>query len=119
MLITFKSRADADVIMFGEVARRMLAVMGKDPHDTEGIITEEQLPAALAALRTAAEQDRREHAAIKSLVDNDEDSEREREARISFVGFAQRAVPLQTMLEYAIKEGVAVQWESSGSMAHT
>ena len=38
MLITFKSKASGDVIMFGDVAKRLMEVMGKSP-DNQGIVT--------------------------------------------------------------------------------
>ena len=41
MIVTFKSRAAGDVIQFGEVAKRLLGIMGKDPEAAQGIITVE------------------------------------------------------------------------------
>ena len=46
MIVTFQSQAAGDVIMFGDVARRMMEIMGKDPSD-KGILTVEQLPDAI------------------------------------------------------------------------
>ena len=45
MLITFRSQAAGDVMMFDNVARQMLRIIGKEPAD-KGIITLAQLPAA-------------------------------------------------------------------------
>ena len=53
MLVTFKSRAGADVIMFGDAARRLIEVLGKDAGDARGIVTVEQLPSAIARLQSA------------------------------------------------------------------
>ncbi|MBS0553631.1 MAG: DUF1840 family protein, partial [Proteobacteria bacterium] len=39
MLVTFKSAASADVIMFGDIAKQLIAVLGKDPEDSKGIVT--------------------------------------------------------------------------------
>ncbi|MDO9243459.1 MAG: DUF1840 family protein, partial [Rhodocyclaceae bacterium] len=33
MIVTFKSAASADVIYFGDVAKRMMELMGKDASD--------------------------------------------------------------------------------------
>ena len=52
MIITFKSRATADTIMFGDVAKDLLSLMGK-AFEPRGIITLEQLPDAIARLRQA------------------------------------------------------------------
>ncbi|WP_018604560.1 DUF1840 domain-containing protein [Uliginosibacterium gangwonense] len=114
MLITFYSNADADVIMFGEVGRAMLAVLGKDPQARDGIVTVEQLPAALAALQAAIDADHRErsHRAVAAIDTEEED---EHAARNSIISFAQRAYPLLTMLQYSIREKAAVTWHASGS----
>ena len=42
MLITFKSPASSDVMMFGDIARQMMGIIGKEVTD-KGIITVEQL----------------------------------------------------------------------------
>mgnify|MGYP000361404418 CR=1 FL=1 len=57
-IVTFKSRAAGDVIMFGKVARVLLEVIGKDPDDARGIVTVAQLPGAIAALRDAVAADK-------------------------------------------------------------
>ena len=59
MLFVFKSDASADVIMFAEVARKLLAIVGKDPEDAKGIITVAQLPDAIARLNAASRRTRR------------------------------------------------------------
>jgi len=114
MLITFKSRADADVIMFGEVGRQILVVIGKDPLEPQGIVTVEQLPEALAALQAAVETDRQERKA-DAPEDEDEDAARERALRAPVISFAQRAVPLQTMLQHSLREKTPVIWSASGT----
>ena len=49
MIVTFQSPASGDVIMFGDVAQRMMKLMGKDVTD-KGIVTVEQLPDAINRL---------------------------------------------------------------------
>ena len=68
MIITFSSPASGDVIMFGDVAQRMLDIMGKDGTAKQGIVTVEQLPDALARLKAAMEAERQRHKGL-----NDED----------------------------------------------
>lgn len=114
MLITFKSRADGDVIMFGEVGRQMLAILGKDPQDAKGIVTVEQLPIAVAALREAIEQDKNANPPPEPADSWGRDAielqvQREREQSVSF---ARRAAPLLAMLEYAQRDKTHVTWES-------
>lgn len=51
-LITFKSRACADVTMGADTARTLLTVIGKTAGE-RGVITPEEIPAALARLDAA------------------------------------------------------------------
>ena len=57
MIVTFSSKAAGDVIMFGDVAHRLMDIMGKI-RGPEGIITPEQLPDAIARLRAAIVADK-------------------------------------------------------------
>jgi hypothetical protein len=52
MIYKFKSQAAADVIMLRINAEQMLTIIGKEPSG-QGIITVEQIPAAIAALEAA------------------------------------------------------------------
>ncbi|MFT4171003.1 MAG: DUF1840 domain-containing protein [Rhodocyclaceae bacterium] len=109
MLITFKSRAGGDVIMFGKVGQQMLQAMGKDPNDARGIVTVEQLDAAMAALQAAVAADRQQREAAKADDDEEEEPKRGMAAAVSF---AQRAIPLIDLLTHAKREEQPVLWES-------
>lgn len=110
MLVVFKSAATADVIMFGEVAKKLIEILGKDPDEPKGIVTVEQLPDAITRLRTAIDEDK-----LRQRLGDDPDRE-EKEAEEGKVGMAapvnlaQRAWPLLEMLEYSQKEGKPVVW---------
>ncbi|MGL6078922.1 DUF1840 domain-containing protein [Methyloversatilis discipulorum] len=108
MIITFKSRATADTIMFGDNARQLLSLMGK-PFDTKGIITLEQLPAAIDALKQAAAASRD---AERALPQDDDGADEEPPAMLMPVSLAQRAAPLIEQLERSLKAGQPVIWES-------
>lgn len=110
MLITFKCKADADVLMFGEVGRAMLVTLGKDPESRTGIITVAQLPTALEQLQTAMLKDKLA-ASPTPEEEEDEDAPRGMAAPVSFF---QRAAPLVQMLEHAQREQVPVTWEAQG-----
>ena len=98
MLITFKSPASADVMMFGEVAEKMLEIIGKEPSG-KGIITVENLPAAIARLKDTIKVDVRSRGQATQDA-NGEDS----------VSIAQRALPLVELLECSLKQEVSVIW---------
>lgn len=113
MLVTFKSSASADVIMFGEVADKLLKILGKDPDGAKGIVTVEQLPGAIERLKTAIEEDRARQAELerqRNLDDEQADHEAGRTGMAAPVGLAQRAWPLLVMLEQSLGEETPVVW---------
>jgi hypothetical protein len=105
MIVTFSSPASGDVIMFGDVAQRMMEIMGKDRSD-KGIVTVEQLPDAIDRLRAAVAADKAQRA---GNIDADDERNRERGEPI-FVSLAQRAVPLLELLERSLKKNKPVTW---------
>ncbi|MDR3212315.1 MAG: DUF1840 domain-containing protein [Azoarcus sp.] len=113
MLVTFKSQAGADVIMFGDAARHLLTVLGKDGDDAKGIITAEQLPDAIAHLQTAIDAERA-HQGTKSAAEREAEENAAREAgqvgMAASVNLAQRAWPLLDLLQRARTDGVSVVW---------
>jgi Domain of unknown function (DUF1840) len=107
MLVTFKSKAAADVPMYAEHAKLLLSMVGKafEPESApKGIITAAEAPAALARLKGAADAARRTEKERAS-----EDSDDEPGQQIS-VGLAQRAFPLIDMLERAARDQRDVVW---------
>ena len=110
MLITFKSGASADVIMFGDPAKELIAMLGKDPEDAKGIVTVEQLPQAIEKLRAAIEADKARRALRDAEREEQEAEEQGKTGMAAPAGLAQRAWPLLDMLESALKEGVPVVW---------
>jgi hypothetical protein len=107
MLVTFKSKAAADVPMFAEHAEMLLSLVGKafEPEATpRGIITAAEVPAALAKLKAAADAARRTD---RQRADASRDEE---PGTPISVGLAQRAFPLIDMLERAAEERRDVVW---------
>lgn len=108
MIITFQSPASGDVIMFGDVAMRMMELMGKAP-EPKGIVTVEQLPDAIARLRAAIAEDKQRSAGVS------EDERPQFEAgeggvRRPYVSLAQRGIPLLELLEWSLKKSKPVVW---------
>jgi len=104
MLITFKSAASADLIMFEKNGKEILALLGKDPEAARGIVTVEQLPEAVAALRAGIAADKASQAAQPP-------EEKEAESVVDRkVSLFQRAVPLLEMLERSLAERQPVTW---------
>lgn len=100
-MITFGCQACGEVMMFGDVAHRMMEIMGKEAAE-RGVITVEQLPGAIARLRAAITADR--------AADRPEDEDGGEGEEGPRVGLAQRALPLVELLERAREEKVPVLW---------
>ncbi|MBT9520031.1 MAG: DUF1840 domain-containing protein [Dechloromonas sp.] len=104
MLFTFKSATNADLIMHEKSGKEILALLGKSPEDARGIITVEQLTAAMATLQTAMAADKakpQETASSQNKTEADDEPP---------VSLAQRAAPFIEMLERAVKAGQPVIW---------
>jgi len=114
-MITFQSDASGDVMMFDEVARHMMEIMGKET-TTRGVVTVEQMPDCIARLKSAIAEDRaRAHNAHphgNSHEDTGGDSGGgEAESGIAArVSLAQRAVPLVELLERSFQREKPVLW---------
>ena len=110
MIYKFKSRATADVIMLKPKARQLLHILDKvnidDPEDSEGIIMEDQISAALTALQFA--------------IDAEETALKEAQALAKAQGLTlpqapgvslrQCAYPIMDMLKRSAKEHCDVIW---------
>jgi hypothetical protein len=103
-MITFRSEVGPDVMMFDDIARRMMELMGKE-QAAQGIVTVEQLPAAIAALERAIAQDR---AAQHGTAATEEDDDAAPAA--APVSLAQRAVPLVELLKISLARDKPVTW---------
>lgn len=98
MLITFRSKAHADITMFGEVAVRLLKMMGHSG-TVPGALLPEEIPDAVARLKSALA-----HVAPAAADVADEEDE-------PAVSLAQRARPLIQLLDAAARDGVEVMWD--------
>ena len=105
MLIIFKSKASGDVIMFGDIGKQLLGVMGKRP-EPQGIITPEQLPDAISRLQDAIARSKAPPA-VKDAPDTEENAAGSERASISL---AVRAIPLLELLQRSHKAKAPVIW---------
>lgn len=103
MLIKFKTTAAyPEITMFGEVALRLLKLMGRRG-TVPSAIGPEDIPAALESLRKGV--------ADADAAQEDQPAHDEEEGEERPVSLHNRAVPLIEMLEAAEREDVAVMWE--------
>ncbi|MBC3810066.1 DUF1840 domain-containing protein [Undibacterium aquatile] len=110
MLIIFKSKAAAEIVMYKEHARRILDLLNKDVE--QGIITTAELPAAIASIEAAIAESKIHSVSTEVAHDvnahqNENDDEHEKPATVSF---ATRAFPVLEMLQAAQKMQKDVVW---------
>lgn len=111
MLVRFSSQATSNLLMFDDVARALLKVIGKTPTQRGVIIVEEMAP-ALVCLNTLTEREkhmkeRREELPIPDLGIEPHE----------LVGLAVRAQPFIKMLNQAQREEKEITWEAPKDFA--
>ena len=110
MLITFKSKAYPNVMMYQDHAKRILDLLHKDSE--RGVITAEEATQAVKLLENEIEESRKHQATDEMEQDvkahqGDEDTEHE---PIEVVSFSTRAFPLLEMLRAARDQQTDVLW---------
>jgi len=96
MIVTFSSKAYANITMLGDVAKDMLKIMGHSG-TVPGAYQPQDLPQALANLQKAVDS--------SAAADQDpEDGEFK-------PGLSQRALPLINLLKAAIEANADVMWD--------
>ncbi|MDH3638750.1 MAG: DUF1840 domain-containing protein [Gammaproteobacteria bacterium] len=105
MLVTFETKAYANIIMFGDVAITLLKFMGHSG-TVPSAIKAEDIPAALERLKNAIQADK---AASPEKSSGDAKDEEENENAVSL---ANRAFPLVELLEAAAEEDCDVMWHN-------
>ena len=108
MIVIFQSQAAGDVMMFGDVAQRLMQAMGEEPGQ-RGIVTVEQLPDAIGRLKALIASDK---AALAGLQEEElpQYEDAENGGKRPYVALGKRAVPLLELLELALKKDKPVVW---------
>jgi len=106
MLYKFKSRAAADLIMLEPNGRRVLQIIGKPVDEKQGILQVQDMPAALAALEAAIQQ---EEARLKSARE-EAVARGEEPPKAEDVSLRQRATPFIEMLRRCQKADTEIVW---------
>lgn len=109
MLVTFRSKAAANVIMLEDLAERLFGILERELM-SEGIFTVEQIPIAISRLEAAIVQERAKSQAGQQKPLEQQTQER---AEHEYPGLAQRAFPLLDMLRRAARTGEPVIWQTS------
>ncbi len=103
MLVTFKSDAYADIMMFGDAAHRLLKMMGHSGTIPSAILADD-IPAALDRLERAIDEEKsRTQPPDSQSVDGDPDDQT--------INLTYRAIPLIELLTAAAKKHCDVMWD--------
>lgn len=106
MLVTFSCEAYPNTIYFGDVAQTLLKMMGKSGN-VPGALLAEDVPEALARLKSSIEKLKAESSLKTSSEGNAEQNKWKEEP----VPLAHRAVPLIELLTAAVKANCHVMWD--------
>jgi hypothetical protein len=104
MLVTFSCPAYADITLFGDVAIRLLKLMGHSGTVPSALLAED-VPAARERLQSAVAA-----AGQMPLPEESEHTDDEEQA----VNLSHRALPLLELLKAAQKAKCNVMWDSNG-----
>ena len=107
MLVTFRSEAYSNITMFGDVATKLLKMMGHSG-TVPGAIMAEDVPAALARLKTGIEAVKAKPKTDSTEKERDKNWKDDKEQDVSL---AHRALPLLELLEASAKEKCNVMWD--------
>jgi len=113
MLITFKSKAAADIVMYKEHAQRILELLGKDVD--RGIIIRTDTKKAIDTIEAAIAESRAHPISqqvnqdIMAHPNTNDEGDHDHE-RVESVSFSSRAYPLLEMLRAANEQNQDVVW---------
>ncbi|MBU3579076.1 DUF1840 domain-containing protein [Polynucleobacter sp. 73C-SIWE] len=103
MIYQFRSKAGPDVIMLGDLAKRIFDILGR-PLEPRGILTVEHLPALITALETAILKDLEE----RSKTQDEAKESTEKPKLTDRLG--QRAYPFLELMKQAKAKDEPVMW---------
>lgn len=110
MLIIFRSKAAANVLMLKDLTERLLTILGREL-TSEGIFTVEQLPLAIHQLEAAIAHEKLKQSNQEQSVQHTEEQQKTED-----LSLAQRAFPLLDMLRRAASKNEPVIWQTSSAV---
>ena len=104
MLITFSCPAYADITMFGDVAIKLLKLMGHSGQIPSALLADD-VPEALIKLETAIETENQQQSVLDISASQDDEP---------VITLSKRALPLRELLTAAAKSKSNVMWTGTG-----
>ncbi len=108
MLVTFHSRAYADITLFGDIAQTLLRMMGHSG-SVPGALLAADIPAARVRLQAALAAQQAAAAAQQPAPSEDKEDEDEEKEVGPPLGV--RALPLLELLDASARQGCDVMWD--------
>ncbi|MFZ6818860.1 DUF1840 domain-containing protein [Undibacterium sp. Ji22W] len=108
MLIIFKSKAAAEVIMYKEHIAVVLELLEKKVD--RGVITASEIPGAIAQIEKLIEEDKNQRKLQEKKEEDDDLDEFEKKKKLDTVTLSARLFPLLEMLKAASKEQTDILW---------
>lgn len=108
-LVVFRSKAAGEIFMFAETARRIFEIVGKT-EGPRGVITADEVPAALQRLQAAVDAERADLKAAEQQARAADRDGADTPAAARAITLGQRAFPLLDMLRAAAKRQVDITW---------
>jgi hypothetical protein len=105
MLVTFSCPAYADITMFGDVAVRLLKMMGHSGTVPSALLADD-VPTALERLEKAIDMEKQLHEKVEKNKEEDDEPP---------VTLSHRALPLIGLLKAAANANCNVMWTSNES----
>ena len=110
MLITFNSAAAGNIIMFQSDAENILTLLGKDISQAKGILTVEQMPAAIEKLQRTIRLGNNRANKVSPKNDTEGDAEGKEAQVVQPVSFAQHAQPFLEFMQTSLKGNKPITW---------
>jgi hypothetical protein len=108
MLVTFKSKAAAEVLMYETHAKPILDLLGKSVE--RGVITAEETGDAIHRIEAEISERKQTQGTQREGAGDRGDEQDADAARNDYVSFGTRAYPLLEMLRAANREQTFVMW---------
>jgi MoxR-like ATPase len=111
MLVSFKSTAAAEIIMYKEHIAAVLELLGKDIE--RGVITAAETTSAIQKIEALIEADKKQRQLLESAEDSDADEDLdsiEKKKKNDVVTLSARLFPFLDMLRAANKKQKDVLW---------
>jgi hypothetical protein len=115
MIVTFRSKAYADIMMFGDIAVHLLKLMGHSGTVPSALLAED-VPAALERLKAAvaaskAAEDAADDVRKDSDAEDEDEDEDDENSDEHSVALAHRALPLIELLAASATAHCDVMWD--------